>query len=262
MLCLITCFHGRHSKVERIIRCFLNQEYEETITLLLFNNCSVNQFLDKNIQLSDNKTIKLVNNGGVNQETNTPYTNVGDIFRDALHWVPDGTTVVNFFDSDDIFLPNHAQEGVKNLTRAHFRSDGVFRAYKPYYSYYVYGNNKVEKAHNNMEPSIFVDFEYVKKEGFHKVAASYHQKWLDKLQKDQQIFVPKEGVSTFVYDWGEDHNTHKISGLGDHKDNFEAHRRTEVDHGDGVLSPAPAEEIQKYYDLINQYETTTSNPML
>lgn len=252
MLTLITCFHGRHDCVERIIRCFLNQELSEAFVLLLYNNSRVPQQLD-NIPLPNNKHIILVNNN-IDLVTGKEYDNVGDIFRDAITFVPEGTTVINFFDSDDIFLPQHAQEGVKGFTMA---TEMGFLAYKPYYSYYIHDDNQVDLCYNNMEPSIFVSLEHVKTVGFNSVNSSYHQKWLNPIQRDKLIWEPKEGLSTFLYCWEKGHNTHKISGLGDDKENFAAHRRFEVDHGDGVLSPARQSDVQKYYDLIKTNETIT-----
>jgi len=247
MITIITCFFGRHEKVERILRYFLDQDYTHEVTLLLYNNARYSQLLDK-IQLPDNKHIILINNWK-DLKTGEEYKNVGVIFRDALTFVPENTEIISFMDSDDIFLPNHISEGVSNYLLA---KSNNYLAYKPYYSYFLYGNNKIELAHNNMEPSIFVSYDYVKYMGFFPVAASYHQKWLNPLQIEYRLYEPKEGKPTFIYDWSEGHNTHKISGLGDFEDNFRQHRTFETDHGDGVLTPAQHYEVEKYYKLINQ----------
>jgi hypothetical protein len=254
MLTLLCAFHGRHEKVERIIRCFINQDYTGEVELLLYNNSNVSQTLDyEQIMplLSENKNIRLVNNH-IDLQTKEPYTNVGDIFRDALTFVDKDTIVINFFDSDDIFLPNHAREGMLGFTEGTKNPKNVgpnTKAYKPYYSYYVHGDNKIELSNNNMEPSIFLYFQYVEQLGFSKTPASYHQQWLTPIQRAGCVYEPKDGVPTFIYDWGKGHNTHKISGLGDSIDNFEAHRQYECDFGDGILSACSPEIVEKYYDL-------------
>lgn len=256
MLTLITCFHGRHRCVERILRCFLNQNYPGDITLLLYNNSRIAQELGPQLvqELPSNRKIILINNYK-DLQTGEEYTNVGDIFRDALTYVPASTKVINFFDSDDIFLPSHATEGMIGWALAisvdnHTRLDTSMVAYKPYYSYYLDGDDSISLSHNNMEPSVFVDFEYVKEKGFRKVAASYHQEWLSPLQQQNKISQPVTGPPTLIYNWGNKHDTHKISGLGDIPTNFRAHREYEQDHGDNVLSPAHQREVQRYYDLI------------
>lgn len=256
MIVLITCFHGRHEKVERIIRCFINQTYTEDVELLLFNNSSVPQKLDYEQigpLLSANKNIRLINNH-IDYVTNEPYTNVGDIFRDAVSHVYPGS-IISFFDSDDIFLPNHVEEGYKGYQRAMLQgcSPDKKQGYKPYYSYYLFGDNQIELSHNTMEPSIFTTQDWVFKKGFKKENASYHQGWEEPLKNGGRLFIDKEGVPTFIYDWSKGHGTHKISGLGDTIDNFKAHREYECDHGDGILSCAPQSIVQKYYDLVNQY---------
>lgn len=244
-LCFITCFFCRHYHVERVIRCFLNQDIKEPITLLLYNNSKIAQQLDT-FEIPDNRNIILINNF-LDLETGREYTNTGDIFRDALTYIPKECTIVSFMDSDDIFLPNHASEGMRRMKAAYKHNQ---LAYKPYFSYFLFGKNQIEKAHNNMEPSIFVDRNYVEKEGFHSVSASYHQKWLDKLISTGQLYCPFWGTPTFIYCWEDGHNTHKISGAGDNVDNFLSHRLKEVEDGDGILSPAKMEIVQKYYDLI------------
>lgn len=244
-ICLITCFFGRHYCVERILKCFLNQDYEGEITLLLYNNCKISQQLD-NIKLPKNRHITLINNH-LDLQTVEEYTNVGDIFRDALTFVPKECNVINHFDSDDIFLPNHVSEGVKGIKEAYKNNQ---LAYKPYFSYYLYGENQVEKSHNTFEPSIFVDKQYLNQEGFNSVNCSYHQKWIDKLVENKQLYNPLEGCPTLLYCWQQGHNTHKISGLGDSNDNFRLHREFESESGDRLLSPANQEEVQKYYNLV------------
>lgn len=254
-VCAVCCFCGRVKNIERIIRYYIDQDYKGQSYLLLYNNSpqkkGAMQLSD--IPLPDNKAIILVNND-IDLETDQPYTNTGDIFRDALKFVPKGTDVVCWFDSDDEFLPHHLSAGVEGMKKA--KQLGCL-AYKPYYSYFLY-ENKCRLLHNTLEPSIFVDFQYVKNEGFNQLACSYHQRWLNILIARKQLFVNPDGKPSLMYNWQEGHGNHKISGMGDTEHNFEAHRKWEGDFGDGILRPASSQEVEKYYTLAKATKLETT----
>lgn len=259
---LVTCVHGRHTELERVVRCFLNQDHNSPITHLIYNNSPVELSLDSQLVGIPDRPIILINNH-LDLETAEEYTNTGAIFRDALSFINWDPEIVSFFDSDDIFLPNHVSEGVKGYEKAQsisphgeytpeistLRRPIKIEAYKPYYSYFLYQNTK-QLASNNMEPSIFVNFKYVKETGFNYVSGAYHQKWLTPLQELMLIFQPKDGIPTFIYNWGGDHSNHKISGAADSLQNFRNHRRWEIDNGDKIVSAAPKEEVEYFYNYI------------
>lgn len=231
--------------MERILRFYLDQTITTPSTLLLYNNSPFPMRLD-DIPTPPHKTIILVNQPK-DLETYDEYESTGAIFRDALTFVPEDTDVVTFFDSDDIFLPTHAEEGLKGMERAH----NVSRvAYKPHFSWFAYGQG-IQRAHNNLEPSIFIDYQYVKDHGFTYTSASYHDGWLLPLKTDQLMLEDKNGESTLIYDWSEGHNTYKISGAGDDgPNNLRKHREWENDFGDGILTPAQDYIVEKCYNLV------------
>ena len=103
-----------------------------------------------------------------------------------------------------------------------------------------------------MEPSIFVDVNYVKTTGFAPVSSSYHQQWLTPLIHSKKVYIKEDGVSTFLYDWTRGHNTYKISGAGnDSEANFQAHRRWESRELDSTsLYPITQEELNKEYEKV------------
>lgn len=248
----ITCFCGRHRNVERVMRHFLDQDYTEQHFLLLYNNSKHVQDIDleaisKEIPPNSKKYIQLVGNWK-DLRTGKEYTDTGSIFRDALSLVGDDTDVITFMDSDDSFLPNHISAGVSGMKKA--QQLGCL-AYKPYNSYFLY-ENKCRLLHNTLEPSIFVDYKYLKQEGFHPTTVTYHQKWIDILIARKQLFVDPEGIPTLLYNWQQDHGNHKISGGSDDGLNFEAHRKWETDYGDGILTPAPPIEAQYFYRLASK----------
>jgi glycosyltransferase involved in cell wall biosynthesis len=229
----ITCFYGRKKKVERVINCFLQQDYPAK-KLLLYNNSPY----PVSLSFKDDR-IFLVNNH-IDLETGKPYTSTGAIFRDAVSLAP-AANIITFMDSDDLFLPNHLSEGVKGMIEATHQKK---LAYKPLYSIHHYGD-EIKMSANNNEPSIFVRSTYVKQEGFHPLPCSYHQKWLDKLIHNNKILVKPNGLPTFIYDWSSEHGDFKISGLADDPTNFRKHRQYEKDFGDYILTPSKV-DLTKY----------------
>lgn len=250
IVCGITAFCGRHKEVQRIIRNYIDQDYKGQSYLLLYNNSLQKKGalrLD-DVQLPDYKAIILVNNDK-DLETDGEYTNTGDIFRDALKFVPKGVTICTMMDSDDIFLPSHLSAGIKGMKKA--RNLGCL-AYKPYHSYFLW-ENQCRLMHNTLEPSIFVDYQYISSEGFYKKSVSYHQKWIDTLTARKQMFVDSDGTPTLMYNWSENHGNHKISGGADDEINFEAHRKWETNYiKDGVLRPAQESEVGYFYSMAQQ----------
>ena len=242
---LITCYIGRSNYIKRILACFLAQDYEGPIELILYHNGYGIHQLSKDIILPPNKTIKLINNH-LDSETGKEYTNTGAIFRDALKQT--SGEIINFFDSDDLFLPNHVSEGAKGLEKA--LKIGCW-AYKPKKSYHVYLDKFTLEA-NNMEPSIFVAKHYLELMGFAKVSSSYHQQWLSPLQHSTRIYEDEIGTPTFLYDWHRGHNTFKISGSGDDSEkNFRSHRIFESSLSEEhILTPLTREELNKEYEGI------------
>lgn len=222
----ITATCGRHKSLERCVQLFLDQDYSESHTLLIFNNSEVKQQLDKNIC---SKNIILVNNY-IDYKTNKKYTNLGAIYRDALSMIPDNCNLVNFFDDDDLFYPNHITEGVKGFIR------GNKEAYKPLYSLYRHSKG-VDKVNNVLEPSIFVSFNWVKKYGVRESTSDQHLQWLLPLIEQEKIFSDPEGVSTMIYNWGDDYSAFKTSGDMNNPNNFENYRKNSQDHGDKIITP-------------------------
>lgn len=245
MITACCCTFNRHALLERVVRFYLDQEYSGESTLLIYNNspAKLEMFLQ---DVPENKHIILINNH-LDLQTGQLYTNVGDIFRDALTFVPKETDILTFYDDDDVYLPNHLEEGAKGMKRA--IEEGKL-AYKPYFSYFFY-YGKIQLANNNMEPSIFVDYDYVRKTGFNTTPVSYHQKWLIPLQEQGKILEDKKGVPTLIYDWGSGMGAFKMSGGGDTDVNFHNHKRSSVDVGDGLISPWTKDKIDKFWGTIN-----------
>ena len=246
----LTATCGRHTCLERLVRFFLDQDYQGDHTLLIYNNSDYNQVLHLGESLPKNKHIKLVNNH-VSYTTKSPYQNLGEIYTDMLDIVPDETSIVCFWDDDDIFLPDHISEGVKGLfrgSRINGPNSKLTFGYKPKYSYYRHaqGINVVE---NTLEPSIFVYNSFIKEHGFHLTTSDQHLKWVQAL--GDHLYVDEKGKPTLVYNWGDSTiPTFKTSGNPGDPKNFQNYRNYSQDHGDGIVTPIKPEHSQKYYEQV------------
>lgn len=242
---LATC--GRHTCLERSIRCFLDQDYEGPHTLLIYNNAKERLELS-NIELPENKKILLINKN-YSSETNEAYKNLGEIYRDILEFIPDDIEIVYHHDDDDIFLPNHISEGIKGIKEA-FSRDQI--AYKPMYSYY----RSPEGMHimrNNLEPSIFLTVKHLKKFRYSDATTEQHLQWLNPLVDKDLIYVKEHGIPTLIYNWGDGNKipTYKTSGDCKNPNNFNLCREMSRDHGDGIITPISHKEAREYYKLVD-----------
>lgn len=251
---MATC--GRHHLAERSLRFFLDQEHnpnkdhKDIFSLLIFNNSPITIDLDKDSLWDGNvgkyMSVHLVNQH-ISDRTGEPYTNLGDIYNDAIKHVSDTTDLIVHWDDDDIFLPNHLYEGINGYEKANtFSKD----AYKPAKSYYRHPRG-IELMSNTLEPSIFVDFSHVLKHGYSTSTTDQHLQWVNPLVYEQKILVDDSGTPTLIYNWGDtDIPTFKTSGNAGHPNNFNNYRNFSQDHGDRILTPWSKEDVQKYYDLV------------
>ena len=241
----LTCTAGRHSVLERAVRCFIDQDYEGNSTLLIYNNSSIVQSLSA-IPLPKNKNIHLVNNS-IDLETSNPYECVGAIFRDAITFVRNNNKVITHFDDDDIFLPWHLSEGIKGYNKALKQKK---LAYKPHYSYFWW-EDQVKLLHNTLEPSFFIDLNFLRRVGYRKSVVDYNQSWTDALRDEDKLLCDITGKPSFIYDWSGKTGVHKISGASNDRRNYDEHRQWSRDEGDRLITPLSTPEIKYFYDLLN-----------
>lgn len=236
---LVTATKNRHNQLERVVRFALNQTSDNWIHLI-YNNSSELLKLDEN--LPKNKFI-LINNS-ISLKTGKPYKTLGEIYTDALKCVPEDCDVINFMDDDDIFLPNHVEEGIKGLEK-----HGV-KAYKPLKSWFKYLQNKIELVSNTLEPSIFVKTSSIKEHGFSDETTAQHLKWLNPLVSESQIFADPNGIPTYICDWSQEISTFKTSGDPNNPNNFLNYEMWSQDKGDGIITPCSQELAEYYYSII------------
>src|SRR5688572_32394220 len=188
-VCCITATKDRHKQLERVVRFILNQTYDNWVHLIYNNSPRV---LRLNESLPKNKFLLI--NKSSSSKTGKPYETLGDIYNDAIQFVPEDVDVVSFMDDDDVYLPNHIEEGIKGLQR------GALTAYKPKKSWFRLGK-RLSLEENTLEPSIFVKAEHIKKYGFGDETSAQHLKWVNPLVYEKQIFVDPEGPPTYICDW-------------------------------------------------------------
>lgn len=232
-VCVLTATKNRHTALERSVGFFLGQTYKNCIQLVYNNSCEILK-LEENV-----KGVLLINNCK-DLETGKPYTNLGDIYRDALTYVPEDVDVISFWDDDDIFFKDHIEEGVKGLIK------GGKTAYKPKKSYYR-GHTQLVLVENTLEPSIFTKVSHIRKYGFSKETTAQHLQWVNPLVHNNEIFVDEGGKPTLCYNWGDNFPTFKTSGDPKNPNNFRNYEVNSKDTGDGIITPLPETELIKYY---------------
>lgn len=238
-VCLLTCTKDRHKQLERVVRFVLNQTVDNWVHLI-FNNSSTPLTLNSN--LDPNKFILI--NKHICSSTHSEYKTLGEIYNDAIEFIPEDCDVVNFMDDDDIYLPNHVEEGIKGLIK------GGKKAYKPAKSWFKYLQQPIELASNNLEPSIFVKTEHIKEYKFLSgESVAQHLAWLNPLVSQNEIFADPNGVATYICDWSQEIPTFKTSGSTSHT-NFLNYSLWTKDKGDGIITPCSQSFAEHYYSYI------------
>lgn len=241
VLC-ICATKNRHRHLEKLLTCFLNQDYQGEHTLLIYNNSPIDQVLSTEVLsgLPSNKKVLLINNSK-SLATGESYNSLGSIYNDILSYVQKQelqVDIVNHMDDDDVFLPNHISEGVKG-----YIASGN-KAYKPRFS--LFRDSKgVQRQNNVFEPSIFVEFKHLCLHGYFDKNVDLHHKWLRPLEKELQILSDPNGIPTFIYDWSGTIDTYKTSGNPDTEKSFSAYAAYSNDVGDRVITPMSKSELLK-----------------
>lgn len=236
---------GRHYCAERSLSFFLDQDYANK-HLIIYQNSPVPQKLDDRI---DPSLVTLINNN-IFSETGEPYTNLGDIYNDAIKHIPEDADVVNFFEDDDNRPKYFLSEGVEGYKRA---VEVGRKAFKPV-TCIVRSAEKMAPATNMLEGSWFVDVKYIKLKGFKSgVNVSHHHGWCNPLLNGSLVLEDDINKPNYVYNWGENIPVYKTSGAGETHDNFVNYHRFSQDHGDQILSKI---DVDKYYKEIEEYLST------
>lgn len=229
--------------VKRIVAQYKAQTYENK-ELIIFNT---DEEYPYELEFEDDSIIVINNN--IDYVTKLPYTNRGDICRDAVsHSTGDYFMLA---DDDDIYLPWHIQQAVEGIEE--LQTD----AWKPEQSFFA-TPNKLMLCRNTMEASVIVKMNRIKEIGFRNDLTGYEGlSWYTKLRDENQLNeYNKKYLPSYCFNWSDkgDIAGHKQSGDINNVDNFENHKKASKDYVTSKLSPINSEELnvvyKKYYDFI------------
>lgn len=201
----------------------------------------------------EDSSIKIINNN-IDYITGKPYTNRGDICRDAVtHATGDYFMLA---DDDDIYLPWHLEQAVNGIEE--LGKD----AWKPEKSFYA-ATNKLELSMNTLEASVIVKMNRIREIGFRNDLTGYEGlSWYTKLRDEYQLDEHnKKFLSSYCFNWSDPNDVagHKQSGDIDNVNNFENHKNASYDYAKSLLLPISGEELQdvykKYFDFIRNNES-------
>jgi hypothetical protein len=217
--------------MQRLLAFYFRQNYPEIKLLIL--NTGPDLTLDTGPEHARRDSlglpvmnVKLINQA-IDDETGKPYTNVGAVRRDALSYATGD--IFCLFDDDDGYAPDHVERGVAGLL-----DNPRYRAWKPATSLYSpNGGRSFQPCANNLEASVFIWMDEIRKHGFRIGTGDENLSWFHAV-KDAGLLMEDPGArATYFYCWGDVVAPHKQSGDMGNPANFENHKRASIDFGDG-----------------------------
>jgi glycosyltransferase involved in cell wall biosynthesis len=240
----VCCTYGRFKCVERVMNCFLAQDYPNK-ELIIYNTDTDSPYdVGQSIH-----SITIVNRS-IDSVTNEPYTNVGAIRRDALMFAT-GDYVVTW-DDDDIFLPHFMSQAINRMAQTGLPS------FKPEKSFFYSGDN-LRLVMNTLEASVVASIDLVRKYGYLLETGKEGLAWYTKMRDNKELDEHDTNyIPSYCFNWndGQEMNApHKQSGDIDNPNNFNNHKEASKDVVDGrklqVYSPEQLNEVFKpYFDFI------------
>lgn len=245
--------YRRFTCVERIITQFHAQTYSN-IELIIFNT-DVEYPLVKGF---DSNSITVINNN-TNYQTGRPYTNRGEICRDAVtHATGDYFMLA---DDDDIYLPWHIQQAIDKIEEV--RKD----AWKPEMSFFA-TRHKLELVENTMEASVIVKMHRIRELGFRTdVTGLEGLSWYTRLRDENQLDEHyKDYIPSYCFNWSDLPHIagHKQSGNINNPSNFEEHKIWSLDYARRPLQYNTLSNglYDKYYEYLKHHRTIFPEHMM
>jgi glycosyltransferase involved in cell wall biosynthesis len=246
---LICTTYGRFYCLRRILAQYKAQTYNNK-QIIIFNTDT-----EHPIQLLNEEENVIIVNNSVDYINNQPYTNRGDICRDAVTHA-DGDYFM-LMDDDDIFLPYYVQQAVEGI------EESGTDAWKPEKSLFA-TKEKIMLAQNTMEASCIVKMNRIREIGFRNdITGMEGLSWYTKLRDEGQLNEHNtKYIPSYCFNWGDPSEVagHKQSGDINNPNNFENHKLQSTDY---VTEPLVAisddelkNEYQKYYDWLNDNKET------
>ena len=236
--------YRRYRCVQRIIKQYLLQDYSNKELIILNTDPEYLFKLDPSLE---GENITVVNNH-IDYANGNPYTNRGDICRDAVEHATGDLFMLA--DDDDIYLPWHIRQAVDGIT-----VNGL-DSWKPERSFFR-THDKLEEVMNTMEASIVVKMHRIREIGFRSDLTGYEGiSWYTQLRDEGQLTEhEKHYIPSYCFNWGDptDLAGHKQSGDIDNPDNFENHKRQSKDVSNEPLMPCTDDIVNELYSGIYDY---------
>jgi hypothetical protein len=246
--------YGRFNCVRRIVAQYHAQTHPNK-ELIIFNTD-----VDHPYELGFNDPSIIVVNNNIDYKTQKPYTNRGDICRDAIIYASGDYFMLA--DDDDIYLPWHMEQAVNGIILNN--KD----AWKPEKSFYA-NINHLEISKNVMEASVIVKMDRIREIGFRNDITGYEGlSWYMQLASEGQLneqdtyYVP-----SYCFNWSDPQEIggHKQSGYIDDVNNFDNHKLNCTDYATSPLTPINKDELYgeylKYYNFIIENKSLFNNDL-
>jgi len=174
----LTATYGRLSKLNEVVTCFLDQDYENKKLIILNNHPS---------PLSCDFPNVTVYNEPI-------YPTLGDC-RNRLIELASGD-FIRTWDDDDLYMPWTIRQGIENI--------GDSAAWKPKRSWFWPQNKSPELAENVFEAAMLVRIDVAKKYGYlSSSGGNEHETLLKGIEKEGGCKVKEmNDLSSYVYRWG------------------------------------------------------------
>lgn len=216
--------YRRFTCVERIIAQFYAQTHPNKE--LIIYNTDTEYPMELGFAADD---IVLVNND-IDYQTGLPYTNRGQICRDAVTHATGEYFMLA--DDDDVYLPWHMHQAYEKITNSN--KD----AWKPERSFFA-TKSAIMLVQNTLEASVIVKMNRIREIGFRMDLTGYEGlSWYTKLRDEQQLVEHDQYyVPSYCFNWTDPHEIagHKQSGDINNPDNFENHKRESKDYATAPL---------------------------
>ena len=246
MVSFICTTYRRFYCVRRILAQFYAQTYPHK-ELIIFNTD-----MEFPYEMLVNVSNVIIVNNDKDYQTGLPYTNRGQICRDAVTHASGEYFMLA--DDDDIYLPYHLEQAVKGI-----ESNGM-DAWKPEKSLFA-TREEIKLVQNTLEASVIVKMNRIREIGFRSDITGYEGlSWYTKLRDEGQLDENnKKYVPSYCFNWSDPTEIagHKQSGDIDNPNNFDIHKEQSKDVAKYKLTPISREELDKeylkYYDCIVKY---------
>ena len=234
--------------VRRIVSQFLAQTYPYK-ELIIFNTDSEHPY-----ELGFEHPDIIIVNNHLNYLSGEPYTNRGDICRDAVkHATGDYFMLA---DDDDIYLPYHLEQAVDGIEE--IGQD----AWKPKRSLFA-APNKIEFVQNTLEASVIVKMDRIREIGFRNDLTGYEGlSWYTQLRDENQLNEWNENyIPSYCFNWSDPSEVagHKQSGDINNPQNFDNHKLASGDWAKEPLTPLSDVELSEVYKPYFEFLKSNQN---